>query len=300
MKLCIICREKKADTKNNRNFNKEHVFPESIGGRYIIKSVCTICNKKLGDMIDKPLLEHDFISFFRNEYKLSKGKRKVPAPYKNFNKRNPDFTIIKANDQYRTRLKHSNSITVDKENKRITITTDDLGRSKFDIEKEKEKYTKEFGVLRERILVTEKKEEGGYRRIEVDAPNRPLILSTAKIGYELACEKVDGYLDDELGKCYAKMFSEGKCNDTFIERNILDVESMEIKISKENVKYLSKNHLAILHFHPRIGLIATVILFDPIPPLYQSLVISRNYSKYEDLKPIVLVNDFKLKHSFFI
>lgn len=302
MRLCIICREKKKDKKGNSEFNKEHVFPESLGGRYVIKSVCKVCNKKLGDMIDNPLLNHDFISVFRNEFRLSKGNRQVPPPYRNFNKRNLNFTIIKDGNRYRTRLKRSNSIEIDKENKRVKITTDDLGYPEYDIEQLKLKYAKEFDVLPKEIRVRVEKDKNGgsFRRIPINAPNKPIILGAAKIGYELACEKLEGYLDDQLGKQYAMMFHRGKCDDSFINQNIYLGLSKEVTINENTLKIMQNSHFVILHFCPEVGVVATINFFRPIPPLYQSLIISRNFKKYENLNPIILINDYQNKKVFFV
>lgn len=45
----------------------EHVIPEAIGGYYHIYSVCKTCNSRLGDHIDKLLLNHWFIKASRYE-----------------------------------------------------------------------------------------------------------------------------------------------------------------------------------------------------------------------------------------
>ena len=48
MKKCIICKKIKEDGE----FNKEHIIPESIGGSLTIENVCKECNSKLGEEID--------------------------------------------------------------------------------------------------------------------------------------------------------------------------------------------------------------------------------------------------------
>ena len=41
---CIICK----NPKDEKDFNEEHVFPDSIGGEYKIHNVCKDCNGHLG------------------------------------------------------------------------------------------------------------------------------------------------------------------------------------------------------------------------------------------------------------
>lgn len=56
MKQCIICKQ----LKEENEFNKEHIIPESIGGSLTIKDVCKECNSKLGNTIDKEITK-DFL-----------------------------------------------------------------------------------------------------------------------------------------------------------------------------------------------------------------------------------------------
>ncbi|XYU91462.1 HNH endonuclease [Pasteurella multocida] len=55
MKICIICRKEFTTT---RPATKEHIIPESIGGNYIIETVCKDCNSKMGTKIDAPFVKN--------------------------------------------------------------------------------------------------------------------------------------------------------------------------------------------------------------------------------------------------
>lgn len=57
MKKCIICKKIKEDGE----FNKEHIIPESIGGSLTIENVCKECNSKLGEEIDSKIVNDFFI-----------------------------------------------------------------------------------------------------------------------------------------------------------------------------------------------------------------------------------------------
>ena len=72
--FCIICR------KDEQEMSDEHVIPEAIGGYYHIYSVCKTCNSKLGDHIDKLLLNHWFIKASRYEKGLKGYSGKIPNP----------------------------------------------------------------------------------------------------------------------------------------------------------------------------------------------------------------------------
>ena len=75
MKKCIICEK----IKNNKDFNKEHIIPEAIGGSLTIDTVCKECNGKLGNEIDSKII-NDFLikgQIVENEIKNKKNKEKV-------------------------------------------------------------------------------------------------------------------------------------------------------------------------------------------------------------------------------
>lgn len=88
--VCIICRIKKLKSA----FNKEHIFPASIGEQFTISSICKSCNQQLGQSVDRPFLAHPLIGIHRKIYNLSRDKRNILNPLYNIN-RNKDipFTI---------------------------------------------------------------------------------------------------------------------------------------------------------------------------------------------------------------
>ena len=72
MKECIICRK----TKNESEFNIEHIVQESLGNNKLkIYVECTTCNSRLGSKIEEHIINFFPIQHVRYLYKIpSKGK----------------------------------------------------------------------------------------------------------------------------------------------------------------------------------------------------------------------------------
>lgn len=83
---CIICRHDK------ENMSREHVIPDSLGGSYVIESVCVDCNSMLGPQVDGPLVNHTLSSFHRFSEGIAGKSGKIPNPFAGmlFDKANPD------------------------------------------------------------------------------------------------------------------------------------------------------------------------------------------------------------------
>lgn len=75
MPECIICRQ----DREAALFHEEHVFPEAIGGTYIIRTVCDGCNSYFGETADNDLVDHWLVAASRLAYGV-KGKSHVPNP----------------------------------------------------------------------------------------------------------------------------------------------------------------------------------------------------------------------------
>ena len=73
---CIICKKSKDETE----FNEEHVFPDSIGGEYKIHNVCKECNSHLGKTVDNKFISSGLIRALNHELKVENKKGKV-VPY---------------------------------------------------------------------------------------------------------------------------------------------------------------------------------------------------------------------------
>jgi hypothetical protein len=75
--ICIICKEE----KTHEQFGREHIIPDSIGGRLTLGEVCISCNSELGSKIDKYLTDHKLIQFIRNRLEIPGKGGKVPVPF---------------------------------------------------------------------------------------------------------------------------------------------------------------------------------------------------------------------------
>lgn len=75
---CIICKKDSAECE----FNDEHVFPESIGGGFCVKScVCATCNSLLGTKVDSILVDHPIIKLARFSHRIPNKDGIVPNPF---------------------------------------------------------------------------------------------------------------------------------------------------------------------------------------------------------------------------
>lgn len=88
---CIICRKLKG------NFNEEHVFPKTIGGSFKIYSVCSQCNKSMGDYIDTPFVNLKQILLFRHNYGLQRAHRNIKNPLAGKHQTQDGDTVIVQN-----------------------------------------------------------------------------------------------------------------------------------------------------------------------------------------------------------
>ena len=74
---CIICQQEKEKSE----FSDEHLFPDSIGGRLVLKdAVCIDCNSRYGHGADSDLVNHELIKLIRLAYQIKGKSGKVPNP----------------------------------------------------------------------------------------------------------------------------------------------------------------------------------------------------------------------------
>ncbi|OAE14122.1 hypothetical protein AZH11_01985 [Pseudomonas simiae] len=74
---CIICRKE----KDAKDFNDEHVIPDSLRGYYHIKNVCTDCNSRMGNEVDAPLVNHKLSELYRFAQEIIGKSGKIPNPF---------------------------------------------------------------------------------------------------------------------------------------------------------------------------------------------------------------------------
>lgn len=199
MKTCIICRLRKED------FNDEHVIPDSIGGYYHIRSVCTDCNSKLGSKIDNKLTNHLFIEFQRNLLQIKGKSGHIPDPLKGTYsiEGEPGYKVLLEADkdgQLTPRLLPSVSeINAESLISGFTIKIDK--KDEKDMDKILDKVLKRNGLDRSKIKSTitfDEKHPWLYNKVEVDIHDFKMAM--LKIAYEFAVDKVPAYFDDASAK----------------------------------------------------------------------------------------------------
>lgn len=230
-------------------------------------------------------LRHDIISFLRTKFNIKRGARKVPKPFQNFNKSNPDFTLEVIDGQLRRRLITKKINTEEG----IRYITDDLTYSPEFEENIIKKVAKRHNVSPEQIKVNIEKTEDKGIELFMKTPNNPLIMEAAKISYELACEKIPEYLKDPIGKRYAKMLELGEIDRALLIDRILPVDEKTLNFIAND--FFPNQHIAILSYRPQHGLVATISFFGPIHELSFSVLLSEKTS-FHMLEPIILVNDY--------
>jgi hypothetical protein len=75
---CIFCSEEKDPVE----FRPEHVFPESIGGRFTIQNVCSKCNNNLGTKVDCHLTNNHLVEGLRLIHGIEGKSGNLPNPFK--------------------------------------------------------------------------------------------------------------------------------------------------------------------------------------------------------------------------
>jgi hypothetical protein len=74
---CIICLE----IFDHNQSTEEHVFPESIGGRWSIWDLCKPCNDRLGENADADLVNDFWIQIDRQRLRLPGKDGRIPNPF---------------------------------------------------------------------------------------------------------------------------------------------------------------------------------------------------------------------------
>lgn len=199
MKTCIICRLSKED------FNDEHVIPDSIGGYYHIRSVCTDCNSKLGGKIDNKLTNHLFVEFQRNLLQIKGKSGHIPDPLRGTYsiQGEPGYKVLLEADedgQLTPRLLPSVSeINAKSLIDGFTIRIDK--KDEKDMDKILDKVLKRNGLDRSKItstITTDEKHPWLYNQVAVDIHDFKMAM--LKIAYEFAVDKVPSYFNDASAK----------------------------------------------------------------------------------------------------
>ena len=209
MKKCIICKK----TKNDNEFNKEHVIPEFIGGSLTINNVCETCNSKLGEEIDSKLLKDFLIRAEIVEKKITNKKNKQKVLFEKLtSNKNPQIKLNAKrgkNGEF-DKFECNTSLKSSPQNKNMHTIHYDSNKDEKTVLKEIEKIFKQ----KYEITLTEEKKkeimykinnEHSYPQIEFDFTStidfKKLSREFIKIAYETAYYILgEKYLEDVIGQ----------------------------------------------------------------------------------------------------
>lgn len=192
MKKCIICGKSKEESE----FNIEHIIPEALGNKSLkIEEVCIDCNSKLGSKVDKYITTGFFMELIRSNYKVSGKENKCPFPFKEGI--DEDGNKVRLDSNFKPTL----VTNVEKKDNEYRIKTS----SKQEAIEIVEKIYKRNGLdINQEIInkIESAKMESTHPIIsyELKVDLNELELAILKIAYEYAYLKLGkNYYDDKCG-----------------------------------------------------------------------------------------------------
>ena len=292
---CIICH------KDNVVLSDEHVIPEAIGGYYHIYNVCKDCNSKLGDHVDKHLLNHWLIKASRHEHKLKGYSNTIPNPLIGDGELPTGEKVRVEEDKDGKLYIHllPTSPVVSSDGHQFSIAVD--AKDEKLIPKMQEKVYKKNNIDPSKCQIVTKKE---IHQIE-----RPMVhmqfamdlnsykFGLLKIAYEFAIDKVPGYYDDSIAKLYSEILYQGdvsRLSETFIEGDAILNANMQVFESM--IDYSNRSRHILLLFNLNGKLYCLVKLFDKF-----SQMIRLSDRAYGDEGFVMMaINDFSTQECRFL
>lgn len=261
MKVCIICRQE----KNEKEFNDEHVIPDSLNGYYHIKSVCTKCNSTLGSKIDNKLTNHQFISFQRHALKIAGKSGKIPNPFAGTHtlKNDADQKVRLDFEGGKLEVKLLPNVLNDlTDNFQIRIDRKDEHK----VDEIINKFLKRNGIPKEKVEI-QKTESSALRpwiQASMTIDIKDFKMAMLKIAYEFAVDTIPSYFNDPNSKIISNVLE--KCDFQNLDNKVKflgDGFNKEIlKPFSHLVDFENDNHYLVLCDLPDIGLICIVNLFS--------------------------------------
>lgn len=288
--LCIICREPQ------EKMSDEHVIPDSIGGFYHIYNVCVVCNSKLGELVDSPLVNHKLTDLYRFSQNIKGKSGKVPNPFYGitfYSKEEPEIKArIDVGNEGDIKIKYHPIVKVKESNgfvESIEIEVDT--ENEREIDTLIKKIIKRKGIPESDIVKSEFRREirtGGVGgKWEIDTLKFKIGL--LKIAYEFAVDSIPEYYSDKNAVEISKVLKGAnyeEVNKYAIIGNGLDAKIIEP--FKDYLDFESKNHYLILT-ESNYGLLCLVKLHNLF---YVGIVLSdKKYLNFHDT--IVGLNDIE-------
>lgn len=291
MKQCIICKE----WKNESEFNKEHIIPESIGGSLIIDNVCKECNNKLGNTTDNILTENFLIKgeLVRRKIKNKNNKEQVLFS-KLTNISNPKIKLKPKKDKETGKfIRYETNTSVEEIDINQFNIAFDGNREIEEISKQvqnifKKKYNKTFNkeerdklkyLLENKRYVTNNDEFKCDLTIDFKKLSKPFI----KIAYETAYYLLgESYLNDSYGNKLLKSLlnNDEKLFSEYGEKSLNLIGTIEWRSLFEEIEKITQMPLIhlILIFRKKNEIYLFINLFNIVS---NCILITENAEIYD-------------------
>jgi len=255
--ICIICRK----DKEQQLFNDEHVIPDSLGGKLIIKNVCKDCNSRLGTKIDAKLINNLLVDLVRYVHKIEGKSGKIPFPFKNGVLINDTAQKIQFNG---IKPQLIPTVNIDTSNKIANIRVS----SQDEADKIIKKILKRQGVvnlseeeLKLKIISKQSTKFQPEIRINDQINIGGIEIALVKIAYEIAYYWLgEIYLNDSLGERISNMIFQYSMDEEYKP----EYESIIGKTSKNKPMdaFITK-YSPLLEFESdNIDIMHTIVLFE--------------------------------------
>lgn len=284
---CIICH------RDNQELSDEHVIPEAIGGYYHIYNVCKDCNSKLGNHVDKLLLNHWFIKAVRYEKRLKGYKGHIPNPLIGEGSLSTGEKVrVEQDDEGKISVRLiPTSPEVSNDGKSFKIQVD--AKDEKSVSKIRTKILKRHNIDETKVQII-----SDYQIIKIEHPEvrmqftidiKSYKLGLLKIAYEFTADKIEKYTDDPIAKLYANILRDGnpdRLDEAFFEGDAITNANLNILESVIDNSNTNRHILLLIHLHNK--LYCVVKLFDKF---CQMIRMSDNSYGKESLV-LIAINDF--------
>lgn len=196
LNFCILCLTDKLA------LTKEHIFPESAGGRIKESILCETCNSKVGIYIDAPFLDLKHIQLARTVFQIpSKKSGNIPIAF------NDTYTANGINGPFKVKLDNNFQPIAVPQAPNVQVNGND--EISISLSRDK-KYSKEIPKIIKTILSrffrTEEGKNLGWTTEEQEAAFRNAVKSAKKMPVieENIQFLIEGKWEISLSPCYAE------------------------------------------------------------------------------------------------
>jgi hypothetical protein len=290
---CIICCEDKLQS----DMSIEHVFPESIGGKYTIRSVCKSCNSHLGSKVDTHLVDLWFVAAERSFIGLPGKTGKTPTLFKVGRMADDSGREVRIKADHQTGILRPHTV------QKVSKITDEDGKVSYNISIDAADKSKLPGIvnkiLTRRGLPGKTNEEidsaSEYRQVDQPEINFQIKIDLLqyqralwKIAYEMACTWLgESYMDDEQAIIIRKAMLDESLEVDFYNKHKISGTVQFVAGSQKIFPWWfdgSKSHLCVMKINGD-----AVIIYIRIFEIIECVVVVSNTQKnYADAKEMFL------------